>query len=353
MAHDTRRQFLRTIGVAAGAGLAGCTGGGGGGGGTQTTTAGGTTMGEATTSTSLTPITVVAPEGTINYPLWEAGVAQGFFEDEGLDVNSTYKPFDAQAQSVTTHAVDTSLVSTLPYIQNVVKGEKLVSFGFNAGLLSVNALYVLASSDYQTIEDLKGKRIGVWSFGSSTVQAFEALVAEKTGLQLRKDFQTTTAAPPALVGLLKDGKVDAVIDVSGLTIAMEAAPDTFRNIAQLNNLWIEQSGNPLPLTSWWCYADWYDSNKDVAAALLRGAEKSVGYWRDNTDAILKQYGGPANVDNQAKIDVVSNWAQQGQVFQQSTTQDFLDSTWKFLTLMQKHGFLDQVPDQGSVMRNPL
>ncbi|GGM63120.1 hypothetical protein GCM10009017_11490 [Halarchaeum rubridurum] len=300
--------------------------------------------------TSLSPMAIA---GTINHPRWSAALDQGFYADRGLDVTPQYKPFPAQIQAVSGGSVATALESFLPYLGNVVKGQDLVTFGFQAGLQSINALYVRADSDYETIEDLKGERIGVWSFGSSTVQAFEALMAERTGLNLRKDFETTTAAPPALIGLLDSGKIDAVIDVSSLTIKMEAQPEKYRNIVGLNEMWLNQSGHTLPLTSWWCTADWYENNTDVAAAMVEASKETVQYWRDNTTDILQQWGEPASITTDAQIDVVDEMANEGHVFRKEQSQEFVDSTWEFAALMQEHGYIDSVPAQDDVLKNPV
>ena len=298
-------------------------------------------------------VTIAEPEGTIHYPFLEAAVDAGIYEEEGLDLTVEYLPFGAQVQSITGGEIDTAMVSMLPYLSNYLKGEDLVTYGWQGCLQSINALYVRAASDYETIADLEGERIGVWSFGSSTVQAFQAVVADETGLDLRQDFETTTAAPPALLGLLTDEEVEGIINVSGLTITMESQPDTFRNVRQLNQMWLDRSGFTLPLTSWWSYADWYEENTDVAAALVAGAQEATAYWRENTASILEEYGEPANIDTQAKIEVCERWAADGQIFLGEQTQDYVDATWDFVALMNEHGFIDSVPDQSEVIRDPM
>lgn len=350
MQRVSRRRFIASAGTAGVVGLAGCSGtgdgGGNGGGGGEGTTTG-------TSGNGLTSVRIQLPEGTIHYPIYEAATAQGVFEDEGIGLTVDYAPFSAQVQSLTSGEVDVNMMSMMPYIDHYLKGEDVVTFGWNGCLQSINALYTRADSNNKTIADLKGKRIGVWSWGSSTVQAFQAVVAEQSGLRLRRDFQTTTAAPPALLGLLNDGEIDGVINVSGLTIAMESQPDTYRRITQLNNMWQERAGNTLPLTSWWSYSDWYEQNTETAAGLLRGARSAAKYWRENTRSILQEHGEPASIDNKAKIDVVVEWAKQGQVFLTEADQSYVDSTWQFVELMKKYEFIPEVPSQDEVLRKPL
>lgn len=323
---------MRTVGGAATVSLAGCMGGGPGG---------------------TNEVTIMEPEGTLHYPFLEAALAEGIFEDEGVDLTVEYRPFPAQVQSITSGEVDTAMVSVLPYLSNYLRGEDLVLFGFDGTLQLINSLYVLADSDYETIQDLEGQRIGVWSFGSSTVQAFQAVAADRTGLRLTEDFETTTAAPPALLGLLQDDQVDGIINVSGLSITMQSQPDTYRDIAQLNSMWIEQTGHTLPLTAWFAYADWYEENSEVAAGLLRGSRRATEHWRENTASILEEYGEPAAIDTQAKIDVCVEWSNDGQIWLAEQSQEYVDATWQFVELMNEYEFIDEVPAQGDVIRNPL
>lgn len=338
----SRRRFLASTGAAGTLGLAGCSNNSGN---------GGTTTG--TSGNDLTSVRIQLPEGTIHYPIYEAATAQGFFEEEGLDLTVDYAPFGAQVQSLTSGEVDVNMLSMMPYIGNYLKGEDLVTFGWNGCLQSINALYARADSEHQSIADLEGQRIGVWSWGSSTVQAFQAVVAEESGLRLRQDFETTTAAPPALLGLLSDGDVDGVINVSGLTITMESQPDTYRRLSQLNSMWQDRTGHTLPLTSWWAYSDWYDQNTETAAGLLRGSKRAAEHWQENTRSILEEYGETASVDNDAKIDVVDEWANQGQVFQTEADQSYIDSTWRFVELMSQYEFISEAPSKDEILRNPL
>jgi len=350
MPRKGRRRFLQSIGAAVTAGIAGCAGDGGDGGGSDG--GGGASTDSADGSNGMTSVRTLLPEGTIQYPWGEASLNNGFYEEQGIDMQIEYVPFNSQVQSLTNGEIDVGLMSTLPYIGSYNRGEDLVTFGWNGSLQSVNAIYARADSEYESISDMEGSTLGVWSWGSSTVQSFQAVVADETGLRLREDFQTTTAAPPALNGLLDDGEVDGIINVSGLTIAMEAQPDSYRNIRQLNAMWQERTGQTLPLTSWWCYSDWYQENQDVAAALMEGAKNSVQYWQENTVEILEEYGEPAGVDTQAKIDVVDEWTSNGEVFRDETTDDYLDSTWEFVELMGSYDFIDKVPARDELIKDP-
>lgn len=332
MVRDTRRRFLAQVGTAVTVGAAGCTGGG----------------------NADDTIRTVLPTGSISYPYGKAALAEGVFTSHGLDVAIEFKPFSAFAHSIGSGDVDVGIVPLVPSLQSIVAGEDLVLFGMAGGLLGINGLYTRTDSEYDTIESLTGERIGVWSWGSSTVQSMQALIAEQTGLSLREDFRTTTAAPAALQGLLDDGEIQATIQVSSRSIAMEARPEQYRRLDQLNNMWLDETSKPLPLTAWVARSSWYDEHADAAAKLVTAMEDATDHWRTNTTEILDAYGEPAQIDDAIEKDVVADWASRGHVFAGGEAdQAFVDATWQYLDLMQQFGFMESVPSQEEVLRAPI
>lgn len=333
MDNHTRRKFLTGTGAAATMSLAGCSAlldGGDGGVGTVET---------------------VLPN-SIYLPWARGGLEEGLFEEAGVDLEVEFKGFGAYSQSVG-NDVSVGNVPLVPYIGNVVQGDDYVIFGHGQGsFLGINGLYVRADSGYESISDLEGETIGVWSWGSSTVQSFQALIADQTGLNLRQDFETTTAAPPALQGLLNDGEVDAIIEISGLSIALQA-DDNYRRLAQLNDLWIQESGHPLAITMWFAERSWYEDNTDAAQALLDGSVATTEHWRDNTREILKEWGEAGGVGtSDAEFDVIDGWTDDGTVFVADPGDGFVDAAWDYLDILAEYDFLDGVPDQNDVVQSP-
>jgi ABC-type nitrate/sulfonate/bicarbonate transport system substrate-binding protein len=336
MDNKTRRRFLKSAGgTAICGGLAGCLSSTGG-----------------NTDSGLTTVKTMLPIGTV-YTAWgKAGVEQGFFEEQGINLQVEYRPYSAYSKAFTSHQVDVALFSTTPALSLINRGTKLVTFGGAGGLLGISGLFTRNNSDIQEIQDLKGKRVGVWSWGSSTVQSVQALITKQTGLQIRQDCKTTTAAPPALKGLLDKGDIDAVVEISSISISMAARPEKYRMLAQLNKIWLELTEHKLPVTLWFAWPEWYKKNTDVAKRLVKASIKTTKYWRENTRDILNKYGEEAKIDDKAEIDLVENWADRGFTLASDVNQEFFDTTWKFFNLMQKHGFLKEVPPQNEVLRTP-
>ena len=71
----------------------------------------------------------------------------------------------------------------------------------------------------QNMTDLKGKKFGIWSTATGAFRAIRAATLEIYGMDLKKETQIIEAAPPTLFGLFRKGDLDAMVNVSGLTIA--------------------------------------------------------------------------------------------------------------------------------------
>ena len=87
----------------------------------------------------------------------------------------------------------------------------------------------------------------------------------------------------------------------------------------------------------------------MARVLVVDDEKGI---RITFAEILEEHGGPANIDNQAKIDVCIEWSQNEEIWQGDQDQGYLDASWKFVEMMNNQGFIDEVPEMDAVYRNP-
>src|SRR5581483_9261914 len=72
------------------------------------------------------------------------------------------------------------------------------------------------------------KKFGVWSRGAGATKALEVLSMDGFKLDLNKDVQTIEIAGPALMALLDKGEVDAMFNLSSLSIAAASQPDKYR-----------------------------------------------------------------------------------------------------------------------------
>ena len=107
--------------------------------------------------------------------------------------------------------------------------------------------------------DLKGKKFGVWSHGAGATKALQVLAIDAFKLDLNKDTQVIEVAGPALMALLDKGEVDAMFNLSSLSITAASQPDKYRVLFSPDDYWKEKTGERLvwsaPTIAW---RDWVD-----------------------------------------------------------------------------------------------
>jgi ABC-type nitrate/sulfonate/bicarbonate transport system substrate-binding protein len=104
---------------------------------------------------------------------------------------------------------------------------------------------VRKDSPLKKLSDLKGKKFGVWSRGAGATKALEVLAMDGFKLDLNRDVQTIEIAGPALMALLDKGEVDAMFNLSSLSIAAASQPDKYRLLFSPDEYWKEKTGAPL------------------------------------------------------------------------------------------------------------
>lgn len=148
-----------------------------------------------------------------NVPL-DVGMQFGIFEKQGLEIEELIFAGGAKlAQAVAAGAVDIAL-SGGPDMAYVAKGAPEIAVGTIADTAAFMGIAVGSQSTARTIDDLKGKKIGVTSAGSTTYWLVDQLNRTKgwTGAD-RANPVVIGGSPAAGFAGLKTGDIDA--DVGG------------------------------------------------------------------------------------------------------------------------------------------
>lgn len=152
----------------------------------------------------------------ITTPTWNAGFAtfllsqaEGYFTDEGIDVEFTLPPSGTQAaQQVIAGGADIALVTPEPVIIGATKGTDLTYFASYYG----DWIYGLAAVDgsgISDVADLEGKRIGVTNVSSSGA-TFARVALQLAGLGADAATLVPIGVGAQQVSAIKDGQVDAL-----------------------------------------------------------------------------------------------------------------------------------------------
>lgn len=226
------------------------------------------------------------------------GIEKGFFKEENIDAKPKW--FDAaQPIAVATAggSVDVGATGITASLYNMVAGGQKLTIVADKGReqkgYSSTALMVPADSPVKTIEELKGKKIGITQTGS-TYHYMVGRLLEKHGLTL-KDIQLTPLnSIGGLMEALKGKQVDAV---------MLNEPNLTAVVKEGYGRVITQVGDEMDYqTSGLFFSPKLAGNKDAAVRFLKAYAKSTRYYYD---AVLVKKDGKivpgANYDEVVKI----------------------------------------------------
>jgi len=175
------------------------------------------------------------PEAFSFVPL-DVGMRQGFFKKYGLEIEtSSYSGGGMLQQALTADSVDIGLGSS-PEMAGIVKGVPVKAVAAMAGRPLLIALMVRPDGTIKTVDDLKGRRVGVTSTNSLTAWLVGQLSLQK-GWGRDGISVTPLGAIPGLLAALMMMQVDGfVADISTLLRAEEAGEGkillSFGNLVQ-------------------------------------------------------------------------------------------------------------------------
>ena len=135
-------------------------------------------------------------------PFW-IGKEAGLYKKEGLDVQLVYIPSSTtMAQSMFAREVAISTANSSSVVSSGLQGGDLVLMG---AVINTTAFYIIARPDIASVQDLRGKRVGVTRLGSSSDFAVREYL-QKNKLQPGRDV---TAGMPELAAALSSGAISA------------------------------------------------------------------------------------------------------------------------------------------------
>ena len=161
------------------------------------------------------------PEAFSFVPL-DIGIRYGFFKKRGIEIeNSAYGGGGKLQQALTADSVDIGLGSS-PEMSGIVKGVPVKAVAAMAGPPLLIALMVRPDGTIKTVDDLRGRRVGVTTTNSLTAWLVSQLSLQKgwghDGISV-----TPLGAIPGLLAALMMMQVDGfVADISTLLRAEEA-----------------------------------------------------------------------------------------------------------------------------------
>lgn len=228
-----------------------------------------------------TPVEVSLGDVSINKVPFLIAADTGIYAKNGLDVHQSISPDAAAA------AAKSGVVVPPEYVQSGTSPPIVVTGGSVMIVESVNKKegaiarvivatnedmvrdHVLASPSIQSLQDLRGKRIGYTYYG--TVTHYDALsLVKKMGWDPEKDV--TLVPGGGGVNSLKTGKVDALLG-SAMVVAL-AQESHFNDIGDLTRFNIPLAGSGIMVER-----SWLDANRDTVAGFVKSSVEAVALMK--------------------------------------------------------------------------
>jgi len=216
------------------------------------------------------------------------GAEKGFFKEEGLDVE--FITTQNAIEGLTSKDVDVADVATTSAIVAAGKGApiKIVSSLFR----TKGPFYLIASPDINSVEDLKGKTVGVAAFGSG-LDVYTQTILNKHNLSKNDVTYVANGVNDAAFASLTSGQVAATI-----------IHEPFASLA-------EATGKGKLLAKGWDYLpnfhtgvlaarnDFIDEHPELLEKLLRAYFKSQEYAKSNLDEYKAYFLTKVKIDPEA------------------------------------------------------
>lgn len=243
--------------------------------------------GESATSDGSKDTLKVSVDGTTSGAAIELGIAQGFFKDEGLELEiSTNGNPPAASAALQSNQIDFGSIPLIPGINAQKKGIQVTSVapvvGYPEGVeadseFDTYGVYVNPDSGISSPKDLEGKKVGV----NARKAIFEAFVTDEVAKDGGNPENVDWIALDfgSQIESLKSGRVDAI------TLPMPFTLEAESNGAK--KLWspgvaFYESG----MTSTWMVGPEMSKDNDTIAKFQRAVVKSNDYANEHrADAV--------------------------------------------------------------------
>ncbi|HEY1235712.1 MAG TPA: ABC transporter substrate-binding protein [Candidatus Binatia bacterium] len=293
-------------------------------------------------ASDLKTVKMVIPRGSTFVLSYYAARDAGIFRKHGIDVEVDARPFAGFMSALPSRQVLVGTYAGLNAVEQMNEGKDMIVIG--GGLTSMQDVWVRKDSSLKKFSELKGKKFGVWSRGAGATKALEALAIDGFKLDLNKDVQTIEIAGPALMALLDKGEVDAMFNLSSLSIAAASQPDKYRLLFSPDDYWKQKTGAPLvwsaPTIAW---KDWIDEDRERAKNVVDALHESWQWLRQNSDKAVEKYGKLAGVQNAAEAATLKKMLQAEGIFLARWDAKIVDAQWQFLEVAKQAGIIKAVP----------
>jgi len=218
----------------------------------------------------------------IQAPFWIMKDA-GYFKQEGLDADLIYiASSSTMAQAMMAGEVEISTANSQAVVDTGLQGGDLVAVG---AFVNFVALYVIAAPEIKSVQDLRGKPVGVTRFGATTDFAMQMFL-KKYGLEPVRDVPIIQigGVPELAAALSKKSIYAAAMSYPMGLVAQQAGMKVLANLAKEEIPFLHQG-----LTT---TGKFLRERRAHAKALVRAYGRAVHFMhtrKEESKAIVSRY----------------------------------------------------------------
>ncbi|MBI3013488.1 MAG: ABC transporter substrate-binding protein [Candidatus Tectomicrobia bacterium] len=237
-----------------------------------------------------------------------AGLISKIIDGRGLDKKHglaiDFKYFDPAKgeEAVFFKTVDAGIFAPVSAARANLKGQKVQIF--HPIMLSHFSILVPPESPLRTVDDLKGKKLGLLARVSAMYTSFATIVKMRGG-DVEKDYKLTFGTPQALNAFLLRKDVDAIGQFDANTSKLIAANQA-RETATFNDLWRSETGQPLLIIGIAAHKGWIDKNLEAARGLGRAFTEGVRMLKTNPAKIIEEQNDFLGVKTPEEMKLVTS-----------------------------------------------
>ncbi|MGH6671121.1 MAG: ABC transporter substrate-binding protein [Xanthobacteraceae bacterium] len=293
---------------------------------------------------ALQKVNVVIPAESVFVLNFDGAKGAGIFRKHRIDLDVDVRPFAGFLAGLPSKQSMAGTYSGIDAINKINEGLDWVIIG--PALTVVEEVLVRKDAPFKTVDDLRGKKFGTFSTGAGSFKCVRAAMIDAFNLDVVKDTNLVQVAGPALTDLLERGQIDAMTNISSLTMDAEAQPDKFRVLFSPNEYWERKTGYPImwtaPNIAW---RSWVEQDQERAKNFAAATEDSFRWLRnpDNLEAAVRKYGKLAAVTKPADVAEYKKWLEKKHMFLTRWDDKVADTQWKFLDVCRRTGIITKVP----------
>lgn len=204
----------------------------------------------------------------------------GYFDRNGLDARLIFiQSSPTNIQALINNDVQISMTGTVGVINTALGGLDLVFIG---GMYQSMLYHLIADGSIKTLKDLKGKKLGVSRFGSSSHYAIEA-VLKKAGIDSKKDVTVLQVGSENVrIAALATGAIQATVITPPLNPA-------HKKLGLHSVISLRDAGIPYVLNAMVVRRSYYNANPRPVNRFLRSMVEAIAFYKkpENKAAIIK------------------------------------------------------------------